>query len=397
MRADIFRQERQKAKTRVKESICGTIHLNEKGDTTTDECELPFDLVRMIAEYLYAFDYLHFRATNRFFRLAAPPVQWNVMSMLWFDHDHSVLCPLLVFLDMDNVFTFVHPKLGLKNKYSIKLPKINFIEDNENACEICYSKDGWLLLATKKCSFFFNPFTKKVIPFEYGPITIRSAKCLGFSNCPNSYKCVIVDFDESKPFHEKTPIFRLIDSDLTLYDRSFRFQHDYFSLYNKSPTFHNGTFYFLSNKGTLGYIKLGVGGEGPIWKELKGCPQSPCTDSINNFLVECNGNQLAVFEGPFCKWVRVFKFNESTKTWTKVESLGDHMLFVGNTSFSAKAKLPGMENKIYFPRFYGQSIVFYSLETNNYRTFENEVVNFESVREPLNSGWIEPRWKECFN
>jgi hypothetical protein len=73
------------------------------------------------------------------------------------------------------------------------------------------------------------------------------------------------------------------------------------------------------------------------------------------------------------------------------------MLFVGNTSFSAKAKFPGMENKIYFPRFYGQSIVFYSLETNNYRTFENEVVNFESVREPLNSGWIEPRWKECFN
>jgi hypothetical protein len=56
------------------------------------------------------------------------------------------------------------------------------------------------------------------------------------------------------------------------------------------------------------------------------------------------------------------------------------------------ANIPGMENKIYFPRFYDQSIVFYSLETKKYHTFENELVNFESVREPLNCSWIEPRW-----
>jgi len=58
----------------------------------------------------------------------------------------------------------------------------------------------------------------------------------------------------------------------------------------------------------LGVIKLAE--EGASWKENKEL-QSPCTDSINSFLVECNGNQLSVFERPFGKWVRVFKM----KAW----------------------------------------------------------------------------------
>jgi hypothetical protein len=58
------------------------------------------------------------------------------------------------------------------------------------------------------------------------------------------------------------------------------------------------------------------------------------------------------------------------------------------------ANIPGMENKIYFNRFYGNNVVFYSLETNNYHTFENidQVVNFHDVREQLNGTWIQPRW-----
>jgi hypothetical protein len=102
---------------------------------------------------------------------------------------------------------------------------------------------------------------------------------------------------------------------------------------------------------------------------------------------------LAVLESSLGKGVRVFKLDESTMTWMKVESLKNHMLFVGNTSFSAVANIPGMENKIYFPRFYRQRVVFYSLETNNYHTFENDkAVNFHHVREHLNGTWIQPRW-----
>lgn len=58
-----------------------------------------------------------------------------------------------------------------------------------------------------------------------------------------------------------------------------------------------------------------------------------------------------------------------------------------------KKKKPGMENKINFPRFYGQSIVFYSLETDDYHSFESQdVVNFYSTTEELYCGWIEARW-----
>jgi hypothetical protein len=104
---------------------------------------------------------------------------------------------------------------------------------------------------------------------------------------------------------------------------------------------------------------------------------------------------LSVFESDFAKGVQVFKLNEFTMTWMKVDSLKNHMLFVGKTSFSAVANIPGMENKIYFNRFYDHSIVFYSLETNNYHTFKNdEVVNFHHVREQLNGTWIQPRWHQ---
>jgi hypothetical protein len=81
-------------------------------------------------------------------------------------------------------------------------------------------------------------------------------------------------------------------------------------------------------------------------------------------------------------------------TWIRVESLGNYMLYVScSSSFSVKAKTPGMENKIYFPRFCGESMVFYSLETGKYHSIESkDVVDFYSSREKMYCGWIEPRW-----
>ncbi|CAK8530928.1 unnamed protein product [Lathyrus sativus] len=91
--------------------------------------------------------------------------------------------------------------------------------------------------------------------------------------------------------------------------------------------------------------------------------------------------------------VQVFKLNESNMTWIRVESLKNHMLFLGKTSFSAVASIPGMENKIYFSRFYEHSLVFYSLETNNYHTFQHDqVVDIHNVKEHLKGTWIQPRW-----
>ena len=222
-------------------------------------------------------------------------------------------------------------------------------------------------------------------------ITIKSTQCVGFSHPPTSSECAIVECMGQIAYltflgGERTP---------------FDYHEDGYKspLYNMSPLFFNGSFYYLSIEGKLGVIQarrlVGQRQEGVLdWKELQEL-QAPCTNFFNSFLVECDSNLLSVFEGEdnFQKWIQVFKLNEPTMNWIKVERLESHMLFVNrNASFSKVATIPGMENKIYFSRLYGQNIVFYSLETNNYHTFENEVLNFHHVREQLNSSWIEPRW-----
>ncbi|KAL5056745.1 hypothetical protein RYX36_028349 [Vicia faba] len=380
--SDTLEDENGKAQQiREKENMCGAIHLKE----TEENFALPIDIVEVIAKHIVdVFDYLQFRATNKLFHLAAPPLEWrsSSSSMSRSRFDDLSLSPLFGFSEnKDKRFTIVHPKHGLKYKYNIKMTD----------WEICCSKDGWLLLVagTKRRGFFFNPFTKQVV-LPALRFSIRNTRCVGLSHRPTSSECVIVDLD--KPvFSSRLVAYTYIPSERVWGWDKVSFEKIEFPLYNISPALHNGLFYYLSIKGKLAVIEA-PRGEIAKWKELVE-PQAPCTGFFNSFLVECNGNLLSVFECSSRKWVQVFKLNESTMRWIKVESLNNHMLFVGNnTSLSTVAKIPGMENKIYFPRFYNQSIVFYCLETNKYHTFENEVVNFHHVKEHLNSCWIEPRW-----
>ncbi|KAK2393889.1 hypothetical protein P8452_15808 [Trifolium repens] len=372
---------------RENESKSNVAYLKDDvGDEARKESTLSLDVIEVIAKHLNdVLDYLHFRASNKLLHLAAPPIQWrssSSMSMSRFD-DLS-MCPLFVFSEKDKVFTFVHPKHGLKYKTLIKFPQ----DKQWNPySEICCSKDGWLLLVVPSTPFqvFFNPFTKEVLQFPFHHKGIWNIKCFGMSHSPASSDCVTVEF--IKGTSTLTTVY------IHFWEhgyRHFMLEGKNFPLYNISPAFHNGLFYFLSITGKLGVIEATT--EKIRWKVLEEL-QAPCSSLFNNFLVECDGNLLSVFESPFAKGVQVFKLNEPTMTWMKVESLENHMLFVGRTSFSVVANIPGMENKIYFPRFYGNSVVFYSLETNNYHTFQNdEVVNFHHMREHLNGTWIQPRW-----
>lgn len=375
--------------TRIKEKESSDkIHSKKMRNTVTyDEFALCQDMVEMIAKHIdIGIDYLHFRATNRLFHLSTPPIQWrssSAISMSRFDRLSS--SPLFVYFEKDNVLTFVHPKNGLKYKYNI-----NLTMDIQQYCEICYSKDGWLLMTLdKSSSFFLNPFAKE----QQKPLANGSALntgCIAFSHPPTSSECVVVNF-------VKIPQWPRMDVRITCPSwnewAEFSFEGYDFSLYNINPAFHKGAFYYLNKKGKVAVLKVEKEKEeDPVALDELDKLDTPCTNYSNSFLVECNDNLLSVFEGPFGKWVRVFKLNESTMTWIQVENLENHMLFVGHTSFSAVAHVPGMENKIYFPRFYGGNIVFYSLDTNNYHTFEsNEVVDFHCMEEKVNCSWIEPR------
>ncbi|CAJ2658430.1 unnamed protein product [Trifolium pratense] len=371
---------------REKESKSDAIYLKDAGDKAHTKSALPLDVVEVIAKHINdVLAYLQFRASNKLLRLAAPRIQWRSSSTMSKFDDLS-MCPLFVFSEKDKVFTFVHPKYGLDYKNIINYPEGKRWNLNS---EICCSKDGWLLLvAVNNIGFqvFFNPFTKEVSGHPIFHKEIWNIRCFGMSDSPTSSKCVMVELVKELPTITKAYINFAEGGGY----RQFTFESTIFPHYNISPAIHNGSFYFLSITGKLASIE--VTRENIIWKVLEEL-QAPCSTCFNNFLVECDGNLLSVFESPFAKGVQVFKLNESTMTWMKVKSLNNHMIFVGKTSFSAVANIPGMENKIYFPRFYRKSVVFYSLETNNYHTFKNdEVVNYHHMREHLNGTWIQPRW-----
>ena len=60
--------------------------------------DLPFDMVKVIAERLILVDYLHFRATCKIFHNAAPSIQWRIALQMRVENP-SLSSPWLVFFE----------------------------------------------------------------------------------------------------------------------------------------------------------------------------------------------------------------------------------------------------------------------------------------------------------
>lgn len=353
----------------------------QSSEPDIEEVHLPYlppELFELIFRRLCFVDYLHFRATCKWFHSVAPSIQWRMASQRF---ENISLSPWLTFLEKDGACAFIDPRCG--DKYFISLPQA-LKESNV----LCGTKHGWLLLIVDDESpFLFNPFTRVILPLPFSDSSIETCTSIGISSPPGLSECVLVVI-----LKKKVGFCMLGDEVWTE-----KFIKTDFLIDDNSPVFYRGAFYCLGQKGNLAILKLnneGQEGTFAVTFDVLTKPKPPCTGYIQNFLVECDGELLSVFVGPFGKWVLVFKLNESKMTWIRVESLGDYMLFLSSkSSFSAKAQTPGMENKIYFPRFCGQSIVFYSLETCKYQSFQSEdVVDFYSSREKLDCCWIEPGW-----
>ncbi|XP_057970264.1 F-box protein At1g49360-like isoform X2 [Malania oleifera] len=255
-----------------------------------------------------------------------------------------------------------------------------------SGAEIYCSWDGWLLMSKDMESiFFFNPFTA-----EQGEYPRREMFCIvgiGFSTLPTSLDCTtIVIFDT----HDTT-CFSFIHSREMAWRYVYQVNgRDFTAVCN--PVFLDTAFYVLGSNGNLGVFNLNIG-EGHC--DVLAKPERPCNSFSHGYLVECDGELLSVFVGHLGKWVEVFRLNRTDMVWVKIESLGNHMLFVSDSSCVwAVAKTPEMGNKIYFPRFYGetQSIIFYSLETKRYHCFGYEISleNFYGTRKLNNCCWVEP-------
>uniref|UniRef100_A0A2N9F8U2 KIB1-4 beta-propeller domain-containing protein n=1 Tax=Fagus sylvatica TaxID=28930 RepID=A0A2N9F8U2_FAGSY len=332
--------------------------------------DLPFDMVKVIAERLILVDYLHFRATCKIFHSAPPSIQWRIALQMRVENP-SLLSPWLVFFEKQSVCTLIDPIHG--DKYHINLP-----QELKGGCIVCGSKVGWLLVAVgEKSTFFFNPFTQVILPLaELSGDKPRNFSCIGFSSSPISSECVVIEFDKHMSLEESGGDEFVLESSRLgedHWDTNF-FDDDDFFFNDNSPVFYRGAFYCLGKKGNLGLLKLNDEEE-YTWKVLTQ-PKPPCLSGYHqNFLVECDGELLSVFVGCLGKWIQVFKLNESKMTWIGVESLGNYMLYLScSSSLAVMAKNSGMENKIYFPIFCGESMVFFSLETKKFHSFESKDV-----------------------
>lgn len=128
--------------------------------------------------------------------------------------------------------------------------------------------------------------------------------------------------------------------------------------------------------------------------------RSPCKHFHQNVLAECDGDLLSVFLGHKgnTSWIRIYKLNRSTlEEWEEISTLGSYSLYVSrSSSFGAIAERPNLANRIYFPIFHRDNLVYYSLNTKRYHAIgrEDSLANLFGTRMPLFCAWVAPTWRQ---
>lgn len=119
-----------------------------------------------------------------------------------------------------------------------------------------------------------------------------------------------------------------------------------------NPVLHKGLLYCLGEGGSLGvYDPMEV-----KWSVLhKPSSFGSELQYKNCYLVESQGELLAVLTGKNGTPIYVLRLNDTEMVWERMESLGGRALFTGTVASLSVAKPPEtMANKVYLPRFYGR-------------------------------------------
>ncbi|WRX29319.1 hypothetical protein QQP08_021806 [Theobroma cacao] len=347
-------------------------------------CDLPLEIIALIANNLYLLDYINFRLVCKTSLLVAPHIQWRETSPKVLK-SHP-LSPWLMFAQGNSrtLHNFIDPKFG--GRYLMNIPEsiIDF--------DIRYSKEGWLLMSSRDqggSMFFYQPFAKKLIHVPPPLVNMDECYSFGFISSPTSPYCLIVGISS----------FSILCLIFLQDEEWYQFTRNDFSIFipnHSSPVYFEGAFYFLGKHGNLGVFSVeDIGDVYLVQWDVLLKPEKPCNSSDHSYLLECDGKLHSVFVDNLGESVSVFELDKTTMAWRKVSDLGNYMFFVSTpSSFSMVAKTPGMENKIYFPKIKGKEIVYYCLRTGKYRTFGSKqaATNFYNTTEYLHSCWIQQRW-----
>ncbi|PWA83159.1 hypothetical protein CTI12_AA170110 [Artemisia annua] len=329
--------------------------------------DLPLGVLEMIMKFCVGLEYLNFRATCKRCHLEAPVLQWRDEKALKRLQNYSLLSPWLMVVDKNRgTVTFEDPLSGYK--YFMKsLP--DQIDD-----AICYSGYGWLLFYGDYGLEFCNPFTNAVHDLPEVQPGFRFY-WLCFSAPPTSPDCMVVGFGIEGIY------IHFVGG-----EKSWR-------LVNLYALFADGELHVFKN----------LAQEDFSWEQdVVKAPRSWCRYPVEYFLTKCDQHLLLVFVDQFGESVEVFKLNDLKNEWEKTNGIGRHMIYISDSAcLCRKAEVSEMENKIFFARLYNKNgkVVFYSLETGMYHTFnakniEESFVDFVGTKHyPFyHHAWIEPSW-----
>ncbi|KAL8061930.1 hypothetical protein ABFX02_02G114700 [Erythranthe guttata] len=240
---------------------------------------------------------------------------------------------------------------------------------------VCFSNHGWLLMKSSDdhTLFFYDPCNNQMIELPSIPSDCKYTT-ICFFHPPTSPECLIIGIRTVswKSSRDELELGVLKHGENKWRNGLFRDRNHQFRVSLGPPILHGGKIYFLDFKGNVALFDV----SSYIWlftifpRCLK--KRRFRRNIKEHFLIKPNNEEtiFAVFVVGDERKVRVFRLVDGYQ-WERVEDLGDMVFYVSNTSsFGYTVDDKSMANKIFFSKLYGDKIVFYSMDTRKYHTFE---------------------------
>ncbi|CAI9104040.1 OLC1v1002647C1 [Oldenlandia corymbosa var. corymbosa] len=336
--------------------------------------DAPVDILRSILCRLFVGDAATFSAVCKSWRLVTI-VRSTIPPPVPNPNDELTTCPYLLLSNK-----FFHPL------YNASFQKMDIQKLPKGIVHV--ANYGWLLIARgRSIMFFYHPFTNRRIDLpDIGPL--NSFKLITFSSPPNSPDCEIVRIrrDVSDKIVVETMKRGKAEFSTSLVFRDA----GSFELSRCNPVFYRGKYYFIGSEGNLVIYDpkrskpRRTGSPKHMWGHVS-------YNDCQYYMFEGEGDLWAVFVAGRGKELCVCKLNMEKMIWEMVHNLKGRMIFVSRTSsFIERTNVRGADNKIYFPKFRENNVLFYSLATKKFHTFErgSSYDSYHNSKQMLLSVWI---------
>ncbi|KAL3641235.1 hypothetical protein CASFOL_016203 [Castilleja foliolosa] len=246
----------------------------------------------------------------------------------------------------------------------------------ENVDILC-SNFGWLLMSrVNNTLFFFDPFNNRKIelPCELG----YGYTSFCFSHPPTSPDCVVVGFATIFEGDEVSMKICVLTHGSDVWEeRKYKHPKINFIVARGAPIFHHGLIYLLSINGNVATFDLKKHGCKSAWAVNNKCLKDYAYNKEikEHFLFKIRGEEDTLFSVMLVndeRNVKLYRLSEEPKMkWKLEKDIGDKVLHLSHYSSSGDTAHPKcMANRIYFPRFHADSIVYYSFATGMYHSHD---------------------------